>query len=143
MRILVDTNIFLDLFLKRDGCWENAQTFFHNCKKAKAEIYITSMSLRDIEYAIHRSTHDSFLARKAIVDAYSLCRSVIGISGDDAIESIYSDIKDFEDSLIVEAARNGMMNLIITNNLKDYRNCSFPVMTPKEYNEIIDNLYNS
>ena len=142
MWILVDTNVFLDLLLKREGCWETAREFFYNCIKTKSKIFVTAMSLRDIEYAVHRETHDAFLARKAVVDVYSLCTKVIDISASDAIESIYSDIKDFEDSLIIESAKSQMMNLIVTRNIKDYRNCSFPVMTPKEYNDIIRNLPN-
>ena len=97
MRILVDTNVFLDCFLKRDE--GDAELFFHNCYTLSNSIYVTSMSLRDIEYSLHRMLHNQELSKKYQRATYSICDKVIGISADAAIESLYSETKDYEDSL--------------------------------------------
>ena len=137
MWILVDTNVYLDYFLDREGA-DEAQKFFINCHKTKSKTFVTSMSLRDIEYAAHKYTHDKAVSKRILASTYELCSKVIGITEDDAINSIYSDIDDYEDSLIVEAAKRSMINLIVTNNKKDFQNSRFPVFTPKEYNEIVE-----
>ncbi len=136
MRILVDTNVILDLFLNRESFADDAEQFFSNCRINKDRTYVTSMSLRDIEYFAHKYFHNDKMAREMLSDTYSLIGKVVGISADAAIESIYSDIKDYEDSLIVSTAKIEMLDLIITNNTKDFIGCGFPVLTPKEYNEI-------
>ena len=133
MRILVDTNVFLDLLLDRNKeIGDKVQNFFDWCCYEKNRIYITSMSLRDIEYVAHRIYHDKRKAKAVQFSAYQMCSKIIGISADSAIESLYSDITDYEDSLIIEAAKEEMLDAIVTNNKKDFENGNIPVFTPEE-----------
>lgn len=134
MKLLVDTSVFLDLFWNRDN--QEAKRFFQFCLLKRNQLYITSQSLRDIEYTIKRLTHDSNIAKNLQMTAYSSCHKVIGISADAAIESLYSDVKDYEDSLQIEAAKESMLDAIITSNKKDFVNCGIPVFTPKEINDV-------
>ena len=136
MRLLVDTNVFLDFYLKRDIMGSEAAKFFLNCRRFKHQIYISSMTLRDIGYVSHKYFHNNMKAKEAQLAAYEICSKVIGITADDAIESLYSDMNDYEDSLQVEAAKREMLDLIITNNDKDFVNSSLPVLTPKEFNNV-------
>ena len=138
MRILVDTNVFLDIILDREEAADIAHTFFRNCYINNHQIYLSAMSLRDIGYVAHREYHDNWKTLNAQLRAYELCTKVISITNDDAITSLYSDMEDFEDSLIVEAAKREMLDLIVTNNIKDFKNSRFPVWTPKEFNEVLE-----
>ena len=138
MRILVDTNVFLDFFLQRDIKGLEAKEFFINCKKGKHQIYVTSMSIRDIGYVAHRYLKDNSKTRQIQLATYEMCSKIVGISSDCAIESIYSEIRDFEDSLIIEAAKESLSDLIITSNIEDFENSHFLVWTPKEFNEVVN-----
>lgn len=129
MRILVDTNVFLDLMLKREGCID-AIKFFAWCRLRKNQIFITSMSMRDIEYTATRFYHDKLKGQMILSDVYSLCSKVIGVSADAAITAIYEDYKDYEDELMVQSAKEAMLDAIVTNNIKDFENCGFPVFKP-------------
>ena len=133
MRILVDTNVFLDVLLNRDEkLSKDGKLFFRWCSANLNRIYITSMSLRDIGYTAHKYTHDKEQTKLIQVRAYQMCSKVIGISADSAIESLYSDVDDYEDSLIIEAAKEEMLDAIVTNNKKDFKGVTFPVFTPEE-----------
>ena len=132
MRILVDTNIFLDFILQRDEGCKDALEFFLWCRKHRNQTYVSSMSLRDIEYIAMKTLHDKNKANSVLVDVYSLCSKVIGISADAAIEAIFEDYKDFEDELLVQTAKTEMLDAIVTNNIKDFENRVIPVYTPKE-----------
>ena len=132
MRLLVDTNVFLDLVLRRENGAKEALEFFIWCKKNKNQIYLTSISLRDIEYVAMKNLHDRKKANEVLVNVYSICTKVIGVSADSAISAIYEDCKDFEDELIVQTAREEMLDAIITNNVRDFKNTGFPVFAPKE-----------
>ena len=61
MRILVDTNVFVDLLFQRDDKWKDALNFFIWCRRYKNQTYITSVSLRDIEYIAHKYIHNNYL----------------------------------------------------------------------------------
>ena len=137
MRLLVDTNVFLDLILNRDQSGIEAENFFRNCFIAKFRTYLTSISFRDIGYITHQAFHDNDKSLKAQFRAYELCSKVISITADDSINSLFSDVKDYEDSLLIEAAKRELLDAIITNNTKDFKNCEVPVFTPKEFNRII------
>ena len=133
MRLLIDTNVFLDLLLDREKeVGDIAEAFFTWCCYKKNRIYITSMSLRDIEYVAHRIYRDKKKAKDIQFAAYQMCSKVLGISADSAIESLYSDAEDYEDSLIIEAAKEEMLDVIVTNNKKDFYKGNVPVFTPKE-----------
>ena len=133
MRILVDTNVFLDVLLRRDDkLARDGRRFFRWCSANLNQIYITSMSLRDIGYTAHKYTHDNEQTKSIQIRAYQISHKVIGISADSAIESLYSDVADYEDSLIIEAAKEEMLDAIVTNNKKDFEKGDVPVFTPEE-----------
>ena len=56
----------------------------------------------------------------------------MGISADAAIQSLYSDMKDYEDSLIAVTAKLELLDAIVTNNKKDFLDSDIPVFTPAE-----------
>lgn len=137
MFILVDTNIFLDLLLERGELSDIAEEFFSNVFRIESKICLSSTSLRDIGYVAQQQFHDRKKSREVQMKAYQLCHKVITLSDDAAIEALYSDVKDYENALLVEIAKKEIIDLIVTNNIKDFKNASFPVWTPKYFNEVI------
>lgn len=132
MRLLVDTNIFLDILLERDELSKESISFLRNTKVNKDQIYINAASLKDIYYFAFKRFHDKDLAHEYINDIYSKVNKVISLSADDAIEAIYAD-GDFEDNCLVESAERTMCDAIITRNIKDFQNKNIPVLTPTLY----------
>ena len=135
MKVLVDTNVFLEQLLNREK-YDEVDRFFFLAAKQYNQMYITSMSLRDIGYALRRQRHSEEEARKAQFQVYSMVSKVIGVSADAAINSLFSDAKDFEDALQVNAAEEAMCMAIVTFNKKDYVKANIPVFTPQEICEI-------
>lgn len=136
MRILVDTNIFLDFFLQRDNYGE-AKIFFSNCRKARFKLYVSPMSLRDIEYVAHRITGNKHAAMKIVKAVYALCEGVIDLNEEDVKNSISSEFNDFEDSLLSCSAHRSKIDLIITNNVKDYKKSIVPAWSATDFNNVI------
>ena len=134
MQVVIDTNVFLDLFLNRENA-DDAEQFFLWCRKYKVKTFITSVTLRDIGYIAHRKLHDKEMSKTIQMKAYQISNKVLGISADSAIESLYND-GDYEDRLIINAAKENMMDAIITNNIKDFFDKSMPCFTPKEIIQI-------
>ena len=135
MRVLVDTNVFLEYFLRREN-YHAVDKFFLLASLKYNQTYVTSMSLRDIGYTIHRYLHDEAKTREAQLQVYNMVSKVVGISADAAIDSLYSDAKDFEDALQVRAAEEAMCMAIVTFNKRDYLKANIPVFTPMEICEL-------
>jgi len=136
MRLLVDTNVLLDILLHREGFYEEAQEFFLRCHKKRNEVIITAMSLRDIGYIVARKTHSAEDGRRAIASAYRLVTKVVGVMTDDAINALFDRPGDYEDGLMMEAAKRSMADAIITRNEKDFGSSRIPVYSPKTINQI-------
>ena len=113
MRLLVDTNIFIDYFFRNDENTEQAEIFFDYCYKNHNEIYITSMSLRDLAYVGHKFVHDNEIIKNVLLKTYGLVSKVCDTSADAAIEAIYSDNNDYEDELQIGAAQEILADAIV------------------------------
>lgn len=139
MRILVDSNVFLDFLLGREGA-DDAELFFINCQKFRMKTYVSAMSIRDIGYIAHRFFHSEEMARKIQFEIYQVCTKVIDITADDAINSLHEETGDYEDSLLVNAARSSMIDIIVTNNTKHFKKYDFPCISVIEINKIFAGL---
>lgn len=135
MRVLVDTNVFLEYFLRREN-YRAVDKFFLLAALKYNQTFVTSMSLRDIGYTLHHYLHDEQKTRETQLQVYNMVSKVVGISADATIDSLYSDAKDFEDALQVKAAEEAMCMAIVTFNKKDYQKANIPVFTPMEICEL-------
>ena len=131
MKVLVDTNVYLELLLKREN-YQAVSKFFYLALLKRNQTFVTAMSLRDIGYVVHRCIHDNETTKQLQLQVYSMTSKVLSTSADCAIESLYSDNSDYEDSLQMLAAEEAMLDAIVTFNKKDFSTSKIPVFTPIE-----------
>ena len=131
MKILIDTNIYLELFLKRENHLV-IKKLFYLFYKNNHETYITTQSLRDIEFILRRQLHDYKIAKLLQHKAYEITSKVISISNDTAIDALFSNFADYEDALQSFAAEESNIDAIITLNEKDYLSSNISTFTPQE-----------
>lgn len=137
MRFLVDTNVFLDFFVRNDESRIDARLFFQYCYRLRNEIYVTSMSMRDIGYVAQQKLHDSNLSRDIQIKTYDIVSKICDTSADAAIEALYSDNNDYEDELQITAAKVILADAIVTNDKKGFKNCGMDVFSVKQANELM------
>ena len=133
MRLLVDTNVFLDVIMKRTPFNEKAKTFFIKARENNDEIYVCGTTLKDLSYQGHRLYHSYKLANNLLNDIYSRISKIVGVSTDDCIEALYMD-GDYEDNIIALTAETSMCDAIISRD-KKFQNFRV-VLTPEKYLEI-------
>ena len=131
MKLLLDTNIYLELFLKREKYLLIKNLFFLFYRN-NLETYITTQSLRDIEFILRRQLHDYKIAKLFQHKAYEITSKVISITNDTAIDALFSNFADYEDALQSFAAEESNIDAIITFNKKDYLNSNIPTFSPQE-----------
>ena len=137
MRLLVDTNVFIDYFFRDDENSDEAERFFDYCYKNRNQIYITSMSMRDIGYIAHKYVHNNDLVRDVQFRIYNMVSKICDTSADAAIEALYSDNNDYEDELQIMAAQEILADGIVTNDHKGFKKTKIKVFTIKQANDLL------
>ncbi len=131
-RVLIDTNVILDLLSKREPYYRACQRIFSLGDMKMVDLVISSLSLVNVHYVLNdrmkmkdvRSVVGRF---KVLVDTYELNNKIIELALNDL------DFKDFEDGIQFYTALEAQCQLIVTRNLKDFKKSSIPVFSPREY----------
>ena len=131
MKLIYDTNIVLDVMLKRDPYYTDSAVALNLSEQGDVEGIIAVTSLTDIFYITHKKTHDkdkAYDAMEIIRDVLTVC----DVTGDSAEEAIDERSRDFEDELIAKTALKAGCDYILTRNVKDYAKSPVKAITPKE-----------
>lgn len=133
-KLLVDTNIVIDLLSRRQNFYPEAAKLFSLADKKEIKLSVSSLTFANTNYTLlKQKTSDeakSILRKfKLIVGVLSLDDKIIGLALND------SDFNDFEDGLQYFSAIENNLDIIITRNLKDFKKSKLPVMTAKQFLE--------
>ena len=135
-RILLDTNIILDIALKREPHFELSSKIFELIDKKRIICYITASTVTDIYY-ISRKEKGNEIAIEFISNLIEIV-DVIGVDKSIIVKALKSNLKDFEDAVQFSAAECYEIEIIVTRNKSDFLNSGLEILTPKE---LIDNQY--
>ena len=137
MKALLDTCIIMDFL-------QNRKPFAQDAKKimqaAAMELFtgcITAKSATDIYYLTHRCTHSDKESRSKLNQILTFI-SMLDSMADDVFHAISSNIKDFEDAVMIETAIRSKIDCIVTRNEKDYADSIVTIYTPQEFIEILE-----
>lgn len=135
MEVLIDTNIILDWFLKRDQFYESSKAVLNKCWFGNIKSFITIHSLCDIYYLVGNKFP---LEEKKKLIQFLLNRSEIIEENFNSVKAFidYDFYDDLEDCLQIQSAQNLRLNYIITRNIKDFRYSTVQAVTPEQFLEI-------
>ena len=136
MRILIDTNIILDVLLKREPFYENAANVLKATENSDIKEFVSASAITDIYYIAYKTLRDKAKAKELLKSILRIV-SVAGISAEDIYRSLELDWNDFEDSIQYSSAVGNDMDGLITRNVKDYSLAELPIWTPEAFLEII------
>lgn len=129
-RLLLDTNIILDIALKREPHFELSSKIFELIDKKRIIGYITASTVTDIYY-ISKKEKGNEIAIEFISNLIEIV-DVIGVDKSIIIKALKSNLKDFEDAVQVSAAENYEIEIIVTRNKSDFLNSGVVILTPQE-----------
>lgn len=127
MRVLVDTNVILDLLLEREPFVSNAEALFRAIETQHLGGYITATTLTDIFYIV-RKQRGREIAKQAIfriLTAMQVCTVNRGILE----AAISSQIADFEDAIQLACATSEDLDAIITRDTQDFAGSNLPILS--------------
>lgn len=135
MRILIDTNVILDLLCNRAEFAEAASKVFKLCEVGRIEGYISALSVPNIVYIMRREL-DGERIREIIQTLSSIC-TIADLKGSDMSVAAALPMEDFEDALQSVCAARIRADFIVTRNLKDFVNSNIPAIRPNDLLERI------
>jgi len=133
-RILVDTNIVLDLLAKRTEFLTEAQELFTLSDKKELKLYVSSLTFANTYYILSQKM--KLVNARKILRKFKVLVEVLPMDDKIIDLSLESDFKDFEDAIQYHTAIENDVNIIITRNLKDFKTAKIPVLTAKDYIEM-------
>ena len=131
-RILVDTNIVIDLLAQRKEFYDEAAKLFSLSDKKEISLTISSLTFANTNYIL--SKQKSTKEARETLRKFKVLVEIINLD-DKIIELTLSDDQfiDFEDGLQYYSALENNVDIILTRNKKDFKNSKIPVLTAKEY----------
>ena len=127
--IFLDSDIILDALLKRPGFFLPAMNII-SLANSDLKIVTSSIAFINVHYFL-----DKF-DRKNKFPLLKRLRSIISIIevGETIIDlALKSGLTDFEDAVQYYAAMSAKADVIITRNIKDYKQSIIPVLTAEQF----------
>lgn len=132
MKIMIDTNIFIDVLLDRDLLAETSAQVLTLCENHKISGFVSASCMTDIFYIVRKHTHNTELAYRAIGKVLDIVK-VCPVTNQEILKAYAFRAKDFEDCLLATCAKANQCECIITRNKKDFSEFGIPVLTPEEF----------
>ena len=132
MTILVDTNIVLDVLMKREPYAELAQIIMTKCADREIIGYLAAHSIPNLFYIL-RKTYTIKERRMLIKNLCNVFR-ISDLNEKKILSAVENEeFSDFEDCLQEECAVEAMVDYIVTRNPDDYAKSRIKVVEPREF----------
>ena len=135
MILLIDTNVILDIVLRREPFFNDSYLAILNTEE-NADLTLLSASAMTDLYYILRKAMGPEPAKEALEDLQSLI-TYADVLQEDISEAFRSPITDLEDALVAAVARRYKADYIVSRNKDDFANAKVPVISPAEFNQMV------
>ena len=133
-KIFVDTNILLDVALRREDFFEQSSSVWSDCESGKVQGFISAISLNNLYYIVRRrATADVALEYvRLILNVFSV------VPLDEGILRLAVDLpqKDFEDAIQIFSALQIKADCLVTRDKTHFSNNYIVIASPVEYLEL-------
>lgn len=130
MKILIDTNVILDVLCNRKEFVEYSLKVFKYCEANQIQGCISALSIPNIVYIMRKE-----LDKNKIQEILSMLTSiftVVDLREVDLIKASDLDFDDYEDAVQSVCASRTKASFIVTRNIKDFKNSTVPAIKPSE-----------
>lgn len=129
MKIFLDSDVILDLLIKRSG-YQIIGQIFNLAEESNISLFTSPVTLSNIFYIVSKHVG----GKKALNEIKKLntILTVVRVGQKEVELSLDSSMSDFEDGLQYFAAINSGVDYLMTRNTKDYPKGELPVIKPKE-----------
>lgn len=131
MRVLLDTDVILDLLLNRAGFVEHAAALWEAHEQGRLVAYISVITPVNVFY-IARKLKGADTARQAVVELLAAL-PICPLDQRTLETALTLPFSDYEDAVQLASAIASHLDALITRKLEDYKNAALPVFNPPEF----------
>jgi predicted nucleic acid-binding protein len=131
LKVIVDTNVVLDVLLARQPFAPAAAKLFALIEQSRIEAWVCATTVTTIDYLLSQSLprNQAKVAVRGLLTIFEVAlvnRSVLE-------RALASPMQDFEDAVLAEAGVLAGARIIVTRNTRDFSRASLPALTPQEF----------
>ncbi|MCR5685525.1 MAG: PIN domain-containing protein [Lachnospiraceae bacterium] len=131
MKLMIDTNIILDVLLERVPSYAGSKAILNMCEKNDITGFISASTATDIFYLVRKALGSTDEAYNALGHILNIVK-VLNVTNNDVNTAFLKRAKDFEDCLLATCANSNKCDGIVTRNKKDFADFGIALFSPEE-----------
>ena len=132
MKVLVDTNVILDVLLKREPFCKDSFVIFQLADSGHIEGVLAAVSMTNVFYLLRKARKDTDEVYQ-IMEKLKTLFSVAAITDVTVSKALSLRWKDFEDAVQFITAKENNVDYIISRNELDYKTSDIPCMSVTDF----------
>lgn len=133
MKVLIDTNVILDVLCNRSEFVEDSSRVWKYCEVNQIEGYISALSVPNIVYILRKELTPQ--KTQQLIQQILMIFEVIDLKSSDLKNAAEMLSSDFEDAVQMCCANRIKADYIITRNIRDFKESKVPALKPSEFLE--------
>lgn len=130
MKVLIDTNVLLDVLADRPGLADTSKKIWQMSEVSTIEGCVCSLSIVNISYILRKTLTPEKV--KDIIEKIDLIFTLTDLKPADLKKATKLSFGDYEDAVQAACAQRIKAQYIVTRNIKDFRNSPIPAIKPEE-----------
>ncbi|RLD56392.1 MAG: PIN domain-containing protein [Bacteroidetes bacterium] len=130
-KILIDTNIILDIALDRKPFVKKSIEFIRLIVKNNIKAFVTATTVTDIYYITQKKT--GHIKTIGFLKNLFMFVKIAGVDTVSILNALNSNMNDFEDAVQCETAKQNSIPIIITRNQSDFKDSGLKVFSPEDF----------
>ena len=131
MKVLVDTNVILDIVLERQPFVEQAVALLELTRQNRVDVFLSATTITDLYYIVRRAKDrqaalDFLRDLLLFVDIAAVDREVI-------LRAMDAGMTDFEDAVQAASAQHAGIDAVVTRNLEDFQDSGLTIYDPESF----------
>ncbi len=136
-KLFLDTNVVIDLLGEREPFYESAAKIATLADRGKIKIIVSALTYSTVYYLLSRLEDKELVKEK--IRKFKVIAETSDLTDKIIDKALSSKFKDFEDSLQYYCAVEMNCNMIITRDVKDFKESEILILTPNEYLKSLKN----
>jgi predicted nucleic acid-binding protein len=128
--ILIDTNVMLDIALRREPFFQTSALALAKARKA-GPTPLCANSVTTLHYFLRKSLGETG-ARGFLIECLK-AMPIADVKQSTLLAALSSPMSDFEDAVLAHAALESDSDLVLTRNPKDFAQSPVTAVTPEAY----------
>ena len=133
MRLFIDTNVLIDLLIKRAPFYVNVAHVFDMALLRNDKLVISNLSIVNAHYIVKKLAGVTEQALRLALHNICITCEIASFTPNITLNALVSPFKDFEDAIQYYCAMENNCDVILTSNIKDFKLSSLPIMTVDEF----------